>query len=112
MILKVVTVWAILAITPFIVRLVNRRICKKALENKKDLNNKLDNAKLGFQSDVKIFLSENLTPCNQHLGWICWELKWARRIHSCRSFKVVVKICRAMNERAIRHIFSKKYFFS
>ena len=45
-------------------RFVNRRICKKALENKKDLNNKLDNAKLGFQSVVKIFLSENLTPYN------------------------------------------------
>ena len=36
-----------------IVRLVNWRICKKALEKKKDLNRKLDNAKLGFQSDIK-----------------------------------------------------------
>ena len=31
-----------------IVKFVNRRICKKALENKKDFNNKLGNAKLGF----------------------------------------------------------------
>ena len=37
-----------------IVRFVNRRIFKKALETKNDLNNKLDNAKLGFQSGVKI----------------------------------------------------------
>ena len=51
-----------------IARLVNRRICKKALVKKKDLNNKLNNAKLGFQSDMKIFLSENLTPYNQHLA--------------------------------------------
>ena len=84
-----------------IVRFVNRRICKKALENKKDLNNKLDNAKLGFQSAVKIFLSENLTPCNQHLAWMCKELKRARKIHSCWSSKGVVKIHRTMNERAI-----------
>ena len=45
----------------FIIRLVKRKICKRALEKKKDLNSKLDNAKLGFQSDVKIFLSENLS---------------------------------------------------
>ena len=65
-----------------IVRFVNRRICKKALETKKDLNNKLDNAKLGFQSDVKIFLSENLISYNQSLAWMCRELKRARRIQS------------------------------
>ena len=91
---------------------MNRRICKKALENKKDLNNKLGNAKLGFQSDMKIFLSENLTPYSQHLARMCRELKQVRRIHSCGSSKVVVKIHRTMNnERAIRHIFSKKCFF-
>ena len=83
------------------VRFVNRRICKKGLENKKDLNNKLDNAKLGFQSDVKICLSKNLTPYNQHLAWMYRELKQARRIHSCWSSKGVVKIQRTMNERAI-----------
>ena len=43
-----------------IVSLVNRRICKKALENKTELNNKLDNAKLRFQSDMKIFLSRTM----------------------------------------------------
>ena len=84
-----------------IVRFVNRRICKKALENKKDLNNKLENAKLEFQSDVKIFLSESLTPYNQHLAWMCRQLKQARRIHSCWSSKIVVKIHRTMNDRPI-----------
>ena len=83
-----------------IVRFVNRRICKKALENKNDLHNKLDNAKLGFQSDMKIFLIKNLTPYNQYLAWMCRELKRAR-IHSCWSSKGVVKIRRTMNERAI-----------
>ena len=41
---------------------------------------------------MKIFLSGNLTPYNQHLAWMCRELKWARRIHSCWSSKGVVKI--------------------
>ena len=87
-----------------IVRFVNRRICKKAYWNKKNLNNKLDNAKLGFQSVVKIFLSENSTPYNQHLAWMCRQLKQTRRIPSCWSSKVV-KIHRTMNARAksIRH---------
>ena len=68
-----------------IVRFVNRRICKKALENKNDLHNKLQPV---------------LTPYNQYLAWMCRELKRAR-IHSCWSSKGVVKIRRTMNERAI-----------
>ena len=36
-----------------IVRLENKRTCKKVLEKMEDLNRKLDNAKLGFYSDVK-----------------------------------------------------------
>ena len=55
---------------------------------KKKKNNKLDKAKLGFQSDVKIVLSENLMLYNQHLAWMCRELKQAR-IHSCWSSKGV-----------------------
>ena len=53
-----------------IVMLVNKRICKKALDKKKEFKSKLDSRKLGFQSDIKIFFSENLTPCNQHLVWV------------------------------------------
>ena len=55
---------------------------------KKKKNTKLDKAKLGFQSDVKIVFSESLMPYNQHLAWMCRELKQAR-IHSCWSSKGV-----------------------
>ena len=51
-----------------IVRLVNRKNCKAVLEKKLSLSRKLDNEKLGFQSDAKIVVSENLTPYNQHLA--------------------------------------------
>ena len=49
-----------------IVRFVNRKNCKTVLEKKLSLNRKLDNEKLGFQSDARIFVSENLTLYNQH----------------------------------------------
>ena len=75
------------------------------LEKKLSLNRKLYNEKLGFQSDARIFVSENLTPYNQHLAWKCRELKRASKIHSCWSAKGVVKTRRTMNERptAINH---------
>ena len=84
-----------------LVRFVNRKNCKAILEKKLSLNRKLDNAKLGFQSDARIFVSENLTPYNQHLAWKCRELKQAGKIHSCWSAKGVVKIRRTMNEHPI-----------
>ena len=93
LILRTVTVW------------VSRR--KQALEIGRTVrqlsleNRKLDNAKLGFQSDSRIFVSKNLTPYNQHLAWKCRELKRAGKIHSCWSAKGVVKIRKTMNEHLI-----------
>ena len=84
-----------------IVRFVNRKNCKAILEKKLSLNRKLENAKLGFQSDERIFVSGNLTPYNQHLAWKCRELKQAGKIHSCWSAKGVAKIRRTTNERPI-----------
>ena len=75
-----------------IVCFINRKNCKAILEKKLSLNRKLDNAKLGFQSDARIFVSENLTPYNQHLAWKCRELKRADKFHSCWSTKGVVKL--------------------
>ena len=57
----------------------------------------MDNEKLGFQSDVRIFVSENLTSYNKHLAWKCRELKRAGKIHSCWSTKGVVQIRKTMN---------------
>ena len=84
-----------------IVCFVNRKNCKAVLEKRFTLNRKLDNEKLGFQSDARIFVSENLTPYNQHIACKCRELKRAGKIHSCWSAKDVVKIRRTMNEHPI-----------
>ena len=80
---------------------VNRKNCKAVLEGKLSLSRKLENEKLGFQSDASIFVCEKLTPYNQHLAWKCRELKRAGKIHSYWSAKGVVKIRRTMNERSI-----------
>ena len=48
-----------------------------------------------------MFLSENLSPCNQRLAWKCRELRRASKIHSAFSSKGIVKIRCAMNERPI-----------
>ena len=56
---------------------------------------------LGFKPDLALYISENLSPFNQRLGWQCRELKRARLIHSCWSSKGVVKIRRLMNKRVL-----------
>ena len=43
-------------------------------------------------------LSENLTPLNQQLAWMCRELKHSGKIHSYWSSNVIVKLRRTMNE--------------
>ena len=50
-----------------IVRFVNRKHCYQALNRKMDLRI-IDNSSLAFHPDVKLYLSENLTPYNKYLG--------------------------------------------
>ena len=57
-----------------IVRFVNRRHCY-AILSKKFETSKIDKSKL--ESNVKLYVSKNLTPYNQHLPWKCRELKRA-----------------------------------
>ena len=56
-----------------IVRFVNRKHCN-AILSKKFETSKIDKSKLGFESNVKLYVSEILTPYNQHLAWKCREL--------------------------------------
>ena len=83
-----------------IVRFVNRKFCKKALEAKFDLR-KINNAELHFDTSSVLYFSENLTPYNQYLAWKCRELKRANLIYSTWSSKGLIKISRSMNEKLI-----------
>ena len=44
-----------------ILRFVNRKFCNLILDKKHELK-KIDNAKLCFQNNVKLFVRENLSP--------------------------------------------------
>ena len=57
--------------------------------------------KLGFDSNVKLYVSKNVTPYNQHLAWKCRELKRAGIIHSSCSSKDIIKLGLTANERPI-----------
>ena len=83
-----------------IVRFANRRFCNLILDKKHKLK-KIDNAKLCFQNNVKLFVSENLSPFNQWFAWKCRELRRTSKIHCTFSSKGIVKICRTMNEQPI-----------
>lgn len=63
-----------------IVRFTNRKICSKALKNKKKLP-KLDLADLNLDP-TKLFISENLNKYFQRIGFECRQLKREKLIHS------------------------------
>ena len=83
-----------------IVRFVNRKFCNLILDKKHELK-KIDNAKLCFQNNVKLFVNENLSPFNHRLAWKCRELRRTSKIHSALNSEGIVKIRRTMNERPI-----------
>ena len=80
-----------------IVRFVNCRFCYQALDKKMELH-KLESKRLGF-NPVKTYFSENFTPLNQLLTWICRELNRASMIHSTWSAQGVIRIenCKQMS---------------
>ena len=80
-----------------IVQFVNRKHCN-AILSKKFETSKIDKSKLGFESNVKLHVSENLTPYNQHLACKCRELKRARVIHNSWSSKGIIKLRCTANE--------------
>ena len=83
-----------------IVRFVNRKFCNFILEKKFELHKNIDKSKLGFGNDTKIYVSENLTPYNQHLTpWKYRELKRAKKIHKVWSMKGIIKIRQSPNEK-------------
>ena len=83
-----------------IFQFVNRKHCN-AILSKKFETSKIDKSKLGFESNVKLYVSENLTLYNQHLAWKCRELKRAGVIHSSWSSEGIVKLGHTANECSI-----------
>ena len=57
-----------------IIRFVNRKYCKKALLNRKQLE-RIDLKKHHLVSGTRIFINENLTLKNEHLAFSYRQLK-------------------------------------
>ena len=83
-----------------IFRFVNRKHCYAFL-SKKFETSKIDKLKLGFEPNVKLYVSEYVTPYNQNLPRKCRELKRTGVIHSSCSSKGIIKLRCTANERPI-----------
>ena len=46
------------------VRFVNQKFCKDALEKKFNVNKHIDNSRIGLNFENKLFVCKNLTPYN------------------------------------------------
>ena len=84
-----------------IARFVNRKYCYRIL-SKKFETSKTEKSKLGFESNKKLYVNENLTPYNQHLALKCREWKGAGVIHSSWSSKGIIKLRSTENEYPIQ----------
>ena len=68
--------------------------------NKLDQYTRTNNIEIqGFQNNVILFVSENLSPFNQRFTWMYRELRRASKIYSAFSSKGIVKIRHTLNER-------------
>ena len=74
-----------------IIGFVNRKHCKKALLNKKKLNN-INNNKFNFNAETKLYINENLTPMNKSIAFNCRKLKRSNIIHACYTREGIVHI--------------------
>ena len=95
-----------------IVRFLNRKVCKVALKKKFEVSRLIDNSKLGFKRENKLFICDNFTPYNQRLAWMCDELKRAKKIHNSCSNKGITKFTKTINKRLkrIKSPLSRLYF--
>ena len=74
-----------------IIRIVNRKFCKKALLNKKKLSSAAINDNV-TQLKNKVFISENLTNYNNKIAFYCRRLKKTSLVEKCYSRDRVVHI--------------------
>ena len=85
-----------------IVRFINRKHCKKALINRKNLMNINSERKYNFTRNNKIFINENLTRANESIAFYGRKLKKSREIHSCFTKDGVVHVKRSERSKPFK----------
>ena len=83
-----------------IVKLVNRKVCEKALKNRKSLKD-VDKEMLGFDSSTKLYVNDSLCPYYKGLFGKCRKLRNDRKIFACWTYNGVVTIKITENSRFI-----------
>ena len=84
-----------------IVRFLNRKHCKKALLNRRKLQN-LDKEKHGFSQNTKVFINENLTLMNENIAFNGRKLKWSGLVHACFTIDGIVRIKKSENSKPLK----------
>ena len=86
----------------FIVRIINRKHCLKALRNKKKLKS-IDKNAIGIHN-ANLFISEKLTPLNSKLALNCRKLKRDGEIQKCYTINGIVRISKKNKIMKIYHL--------
>ena len=78
-----------------IVRVINRKHCLQALQNKKKLKS-IDKNAIGIPN-ANLFISENLTPASSKLAFNCRKLKRDGEIEKCYTINGIVHVVKKIN---------------
>ena len=90
-------------------RFLNRKHCKKALLNRRKLQN-LDKEKHSFSQNTKIFIKENLAVMNKNIAFNGRKLKWSGLVHACFTVDDIVCIKKSENSKPIKVFHMKNLY--
>ena len=88
-------------------RFLNRKHCKKALLNRRKLQN-LDKEKHSFSQNTKVFINENLTVMNENIAFNGRKLKRSGLVHACFTIDGIVCIKKSENSKLLKVFHMKK----
>ena len=82
-------------------RFLNRKHCKKALLNRRKLQN-LDKEKHGFSQNTQVFINENLTLMNENIAFNGRKIKRSGLVHACFTVDDIVRIKKSENSKPLK----------
>ena len=92
-----------------VVRFLNKKHRKKALLNRRKLQN-LDKEKHSFSQNTKIFINENLAVMNKNIAFNGRKLKWSGLVHACFTVDDIVCIKKSENSKPIKVFHMKNLY--
>ena len=84
-----------------VVRFLNKKHRKKALLNRRKLQN-LDKEKHGFSQNTKVLINENLTVMNENIAFNDRKLKRSALVHACFTIDGIARIKKSENSKPLK----------